>query len=575
MKNVAVLLLLFSSVFVSSCTTGKKLKKQPENRTLTQAMKYKESDLFTQAVILHETGKPEEALQKMSEALAIDPGDPAANYQEAKILLDLARTDEALTYAKKAATLDPRNKWYKQLYADLEKANGNYREYLSAYEELVKQYPDDPNLVNELAFAYLFTGDYKNALVYFKKIEKREGKNEMLTAKIADLYSRIGEPQKGAQEYDNLINSFPDEKRYYAMKAEYCVKNNLPQCAEQSYKKILSLDPQDPYVHISLSDFYRKNNKPEKSFEELKLGFENPKLDLRTKINLLLNYYSGTLTDEMKKQALELSEILKKVHPDEGLSEAFYANMLFQNKKFSQAEKIIKKILKTNRSNYSMWEQLLFCELYLNKYDTLIMDADSAIEFFPNQPIPYYLGGVGAFQKKEYEKARKFLEAGKDLVVNNNALLERFYSTLGDTYNELKMYPESYAAYDKALEINPDNALVLNNYAYYLSLRSEQLEKAEKMAKKAVQLDPYNENNLDTYAWVFYKMKKYKEALNWEKKAIANGGADSGIILEHTGDIYYRLGKKDKAFEYWYKALTKDDYSDLLIKKITDKKLYE
>ncbi len=576
MKQITAIILVvsFTAIF-SSCSTGKKLKKHPGKQPLTEAMKYKESDLFTQAVILHETGKPEEAQEKISEALAIDPNDPAANYQEAKILSDLARKDEALVYAKKAKNLDPSNKWYKKLYADLEKRNGNYKEYLTTYEELVNEYPDDPNLLNELAFAYYFTGDYKKAVAAFEKIEEREGLNEMFSTKIAALYSRIGKPEKGAEEYDKLIKAFPDEKRYYAMKAEYCVKNKLPECAENSYRKIMEIDPEDPYVHISLSDFYRKNKNPEKSFEELKLGFENPKLDLKTKINLLLNYYSGSLTEEQKKQALELSEILKKVHPDEELSDAFYATMLYENRQYKEAERITRKIIKNNKTNYAMWEQLLFCDLYLSKYDTLVNDADSAIEMFPNQPIPYLLGGIGSFQNKNYEKAKNLLETGKDLVVNNNALLEQFYSTLGDTYNELKMYPESYAAYDKVLELNPDNSIVLNNYAYYLSLRSEHLEKAEKMAKKAVTLDPYNQNNLDTYAWVFYKLKKYNDALEWEKKALANGGDSSGVVLEHLGDIYYQLGKKDEALKYWKQAVNKKDHSDLLEKKIKEKKLYE
>ena len=123
--------------------------------------------------------------------------------------------------------------------------------------------------------------------------------------------------------------------------------------------------------------------------------------------------------------------------------------------------------------------------------------------------------------------------------------------------------------------MSPDNPLVLNNYAYYLSLRSEKLDKAEKMARSAVDLDPYNQNNLDTYAWVLYKLNKFDEALEWIKKAYNNGGESSGVVVEHYGDILYKLNRKEEALEFWKQALTKDDYSDLLNKKINDKKLYE
>jgi len=575
MKNKITIIYIVLLFIAVACNPSKRIVKRVHVMQLTQSERVKESDLFTQAVILEVIGKYTEADKMMQKALAINNDDPAANYEEGRILLQLNRADEAMVFAKKATSLDENNKWYKKFYADMAKVNGDYKEYVKEYSELAEQYPSDLNFLNELAFAYYFTGDYKNAVKQYLKIEQGMGVSEMLTKQIAELYTRLNEPDKAIETFQKLINAFPDETRYYAMLAEYSTKHNMPQKAEQAYKKIIQLNPKDPYVHISLADFYRKAGKKEEAFDELKMGFANPELDLKTKINLLLNYYSGKLTDKQRTQALVLSEILKKVYPGKNLSKAFYATMLYENKKYKEAEKITRIILKTNRNNYAMWEQLLFSELYLQRNDSLIVDADTVVNLFPNQPVPYLLGGIASFQTKDFTKAKKFLETGKNLVVNNNALLEQFYSSLGDTYNELKMYQKSYNAYDSVLTLNPNNAVVLNNYAYYLSLRSKNLVKAENMAKKAVQLDPYNQNNLDTYAWVFYMAKKYKEALKWEQKALDNGGTKSGIVLEHMGDILYQLGKKDKALQMWIKAKTKKDHSDLLHKKIKNKKLYE
>ncbi len=154
-------------------------------------------------------------------------------------------------------------------------------------------------------------------------------------------------------------------------------------------------------------------------------------------------------------------------------------------------------------------------------------------------------------------------------------MIEQFYSTLGDTYNELGQYDASYEAYEKVLQINPDSQYVLNNYAYYLSLRSEKLDKAEKMAKRAVEIEPYSPSYLDTYAWVFYKQGKYKKAREWIEKAYRNGGDTSGTVVEHYGDILFQLNEKDEALKYWKLAKEQKEYSDLLDKKIKDKKLYE
>jgi len=289
----------------------------------------------------------------------------------------------------------------------------------------------------------------------------------------------------------------------------------------------------------------------------------------------LFSYYSGQLSDGQKKQALELSEILKQTHPDEVMSETFHATMLYENGEYEEARIIFKEIIAENSGNYPFWEQLLFCDLYLEDYSQLTQDAEDAIDFFPSYPLPYFFAGIGNFQEKDFVKAQAYLEAGIDFVVNNNALLEQFYSTLGDTYNELENFEASYSAYDKVLSLNPENTIVLNNYSYYLSLRSEKLDKAEQMAGKAVEMDPYNSNNLDTYAWVLYKMEKYEDALEWIKKALGNGGGDSGVVLEHYGDILYKLGKTDEALEFWIKAKKQKDHSKLLDKKLQDGKLYE
>ena len=572
--SITILYILLFPLLLAACSGSKETAKG-KKETLTEKDRYRETDIFTKALLKRELGDLNQALTLLNEALAINPDDPAALYEKARILHARGRTDEAIEPARKAIQLDPGNKWYKVLYADIAKSSEQYKEYISIYEELVKEYPTDLTFLHELAYGYNYIGEYKKSIEMYDKIEEAAGMSEPLTKQKVMLYDKIGEKEKAAEEYKKLIDLNPSEPRYYALYAEYCSRNNWNDKAIWAYEKIEELNPDDPYVHISLADFYKKNGDDQKSFEELKIGLSNPALDLNTKINLLITYYSGELNETQKKQALELSQILKKTHPGEPLADTFYASMLYENGEYGEARDIFKRILDENVQNYAIWEQLLFCDLYLEDNTSLLADAEEAIDFFPNYPLPYFFAGISSFQLKDYVKAKAYLESGLDYVVNNKALLEQFYSTLGDTYNELGEYDKSYESYDKVLEMNPDNSIVLNNYAYYLSLRSVKLDKAEMMAKKAVELDPYNQNNLDTYAWVLYKSGKYEEALEWIEKAYNNGGDSSGVVMEHYGDILFRLGRTDEAVGLWEKALAKEDHSDLLKKKVQDKKLYE
>lgn len=569
---IAVLLTIFSS----SCSSSKKTASQPSaKKEITERDKYKASDLFVKAIGARELGSPSSALDLLNQAGNFDPNDAAIHYEKARTLRAMKRLDEALAEANTAIMIDPENRWYKVLFADLSKDNEKYNDYVKTYEELVEIYPNDLDFWTELAFAYYFTGNYSKAIKCYDKIEEFVGINESLTMQKVQLYERMKDPEGAVNEFENLIKSDPTNPRYYALMAEYCTKNNINDKAIWAYNKILEINPDDPYVHISLAGFYKKNGDAQKSFEELKLGLANPNLDLNTSINLLANYFTGELSDEQQKQALELSEILKKTHPDDAMADSFYASMLFENKEYEKALEIFSNIVKENKGNYIIWEKLLFCHLFLEQNEQLATDAETVVDYFPTYPLPYYFAGISNFQLKDYVKAKAYLESGIDFVVNNNSLLEQFYSSLGDTYYAMDNIEASFDAYDKALTINPANMYVLNNYAYYLSLRSEKLDKAEKMSRKAVDLDPYNSNFLDTYAWVLYQQKKYKDALEWIKKAYSNGGSESGVVLEHYGDILFQLGEKDEALKYWQLAKKQKDYSDFLDKKIKDKKLYE
>ena len=130
-------------------------------------------------------------------------------------------------------------------------------------------------------------------------------------------------------------------------------------------------------------------------------------------------------------------------------------------------------------------------------------------------------------------------------------------------------------AYEKSIQAKDNNSYALNNYSYYLSLRSKELDKAEQMAKKAVTLEPQNASFEDTYGWVLYKIGRYEEAETWISKALEDKEAISAEVLEHLGDVLFKLGETDKAVEYWMKAKNKGKGSEFLEKKITDRKLYE
>ena len=70
-------------------------------------------------------------------------------------------------------------------------------------------------------------------------------------------------------------------------------------------------------------------------------------------------------------------------------------------------------------------------------------------------------------------------------------------------------------------------------------------------------------------------MKNYIGAKEWLEKAMTNGGESMPTLLEHYGDILFKLNDKEQALLYWQKAQEKGSSSELLYKKITNKQLFE
>lgn len=511
-----------------------------------------------------------------SQALRIDPNSSAAMYELATIYSFQNNKNQALFYSKKAATGDPKNVWYQLLYADCLKANKQPEEVATVYEHLVKDHPDRLDFYYELANSYLYANKPNDAIKVYNRIESRMGVTEDASMQKLKIYKTQGNTDKALEEAEKLIQNFPKEPKYYGILGEIYQDKNQPEKALKAYNDLLAIDPGNAYVHLSLADYYRNQKQNEKAFDEIKIAFRSKDLDIDTKIKILLSYYSITETyAELKPDADELCRILVETHPDEAKAYSMYGDFLFRDKKYEAARENYRKAISLDKEKYALWSQLLVIESELSDFSAMESESKEAMEYFPNQALPYFFNGAANMQMKKYTVAIAALNDGKEFVYDNKPLLGQFYANLGDAYNQLGKHAASDSAYDKALEADPANAYVLNNYAYYLSLRNKNLDHAEEMSKKSNDLDPNNSSYQDTYGWILYQMHKYSDAKTWIGKAIDNGGSMNGTLLEHYGDVLYQLGDSVQALEYWMRAQKAGGGSELLIKKINDKKLYE
>ena len=547
-----------------SAFAQKKKKKE-----LSETERAKVTSVFIEASKERLLGNPANAAELFKECLKIDPDNAAAMYELATIYFNARKDDEAVELITNAIKIDPKNEWYSMLLADIYSQLGKNTDAAKVFETLVTNFPKKPEYLYEWATELLKANKYDDAIKVYNRIENSIGVTEEISIQKHSIYLGMKQGDKAVEEIKILIAAFPDNSRYLGILADLYLSLNKKEEAYALYEKMEKMNPSDPLLHLSLANYYREKGEKEKSFEELKKAFQNPDLDIDTKINILLSYYVITETNkELTSQALELTEILVDTHPKEGKAHAMHADFLMREGKLKEAQEAFRATVKLDNSRFLVWSSLLQVDYDLGDYEGLLKESNEALELFPTQALVYLFNGLANMQLKKYDNAVSILNSGVTYARKDKQLSTQFYSSLGDAYNFIKKHKESDAAYEKAQEIDPNNSTVLNNYAYYLSLRKENMSRAEEMSKKSNDLEPDNASFEDTYGWIMYQQGKFSEAKLWIGKSLKSSEKPSGVEFEHYGDALWQLGEKETAKEFWNKAKAAGGGSDLLNKKI-------
>jgi tetratricopeptide (TPR) repeat protein len=173
-------------------------------------------------------------------------------------------------------------------------------------------------------------------------------------------------------------------------------------------------------------------------------------------------------------------------------------------------------------------------------------------------------------RKSEHRDAIEQFNLGKELIIDNRDLKARFYASLGESYHYTNQYEQCDEAFNESLRLDPANVFALNNYAYYLSLRNVKLEQAIEMARRVNELSPGVSSFEDTYAYALFRKGLYNDALTWIEKALAHKEL-SPELLEHYGDILFKLGRVEEALTQWKQADALPGASAKLKSKISGK----
>lgn len=520
-----------------------------------------------------------QAAELFNKILALDPQNDAALYELANIRRKENKLAEAQPLLEKAVSVKPDNEWYWASLAEIYEKGNEIDKLDNVFSQLIRLNPDRTDYYFDKANALVIQKRYDDALKVYDQIEQIAGNSDDLILARQKIYLKQGKLDKAAAGLEQMIASNPSQIKYYLLAAEIYTNNNANDKAFKVLQQAKAIDPDNALVHLGLADVYKSKKDIDASFAELKIAFANPNLNIDQKIRIMMGYFPKFSDPGAKvgalASALQLSKIIVDTHPTEAKAQALYGDMLVQSEKYPEAKEAYKKSVALNAQIYETRDQLVRLDLAANDPDAAIHDGEEALTFFPNQSWMNFFVGTAYLQKKDYKKAVSYFKNAVALEFEDKNLLSQSFSQLGDCYHALQDNKSSDIAYEKALSYMPDNKYTLNNYAYYLSVRGEQLDKAAAMAKHANELEAGNASFEDTYAWILFKQKDYQNAKVWMEKAQAHNKNKSAVQAEHYGDILFYLGDAGGAVQYWKKAKEYGASSPVLDRKINEKKYIE
>lgn len=547
--------ILAAILFFAMSGFSSEKKKDGAKKELDEKSRLEFDYSFMEGVRCKIIGDFQGAMGWYDNCLKIDPESPVVKYEVAGLLLSTEDYNGALQLAREAVAGNPGNLWYKLLLANVLQKKSMIEEACNVYADIIGKYPDKEEFYLIEASLYASVEKWQKAIEVYDRYEKQHGITEPASIEKIKLYSKLDDVKGASNELLKLINRYPEKNEYLSLLAELYFNYNQDKKGLQILNKLLKEDPQNGYVHLYLADYYRDRKQSSEVAKHMKEALTSDELDNGFKVQYILKLILGNDSTKVTEAELDsYMDILMSKYSEDLSVRALHSDFLRKDGKLQEARKELEYILDKEKNNYMIWEELLLICNQLE--DTVCMYSQSveAIKYFPDQPLPYALAGVSLMMQKEYAEAIGFFEKGVQLTDDRIQLKSQFFSYLGDCYYNLDSTEQAFRMFDNVLDINPQDVLVLNNYAYYLSLSDRDLRKAEDMSSKAVMLEPENGTYLDTHAWVLFKRKAYSEALYYMKQAMEKTTDPSGVLYEHYGDILYVNGKKEEALEMWKKA---------------------
>ena len=527
------------------------------------------------------------AMDLYSHCLDINRQAPEALYNIGLLYLYMRSDSIGTAYIRQACERDANNPYYLETLGALYLSKRDAESAIPVLEKMASLQSRRSDVLSQLASLYSTVGDIDKAIGALNRIELLEGMNPQVSVEKFRLYKEKGQLDSAFVQLQALCDDAPHDMNLRVVVGSQYMQAGDTLKALSIYDEVRRQEPTNTNLQLATMDYYRESGQ-DACYNSMRdsLLF-SPDSPTQLRVLLLKSYIADVQRDSTFTPQLcaAFDTLLAKPQQDAEVLIMKAAYQVYSQQPREELCKTMRQVLEVDPGNETALRELL--QYYAEQNDDKGVEDISrrGLNYHPEEiAYAYYLGMALAEQKKLTDATEVLLQG---LRVRTEFVPERLLSNvfgvLGDIYYQQGKELEAFAAYDSSLVYMEDNIMCLNNYAYYLSLRGEQLDRAEEMSYRTIRQEPENITYLDTYAWILFMKKDYAHARTYMDKVVNPEKTDEelladeklmGNLIEHAGDIYAHLDEPETALRLWKLAKQKGDdtCTPQLKKKIKRKK---
>ena len=570
MRRIGVYLMLF---ILSLCAGVSRAQVADDVAARERAVDY----FYLQAVSLLEQDSVDACFEMLEHCRALAPESSAVLYELSPFYLFLGKDSIAHSMLEYIVAKEPDNVKYGEALINYYAKVDDRRAAIALYERMLKASDaSKSDIYMSLYSLYSEEGEFGKAVEVLDKLEKVEGKNEIISIHRANLFLQMQDSVRALAAVREMKRDFPHNIQYNSLLGDVYVLFGDVESAEKVYIDAIQGDSTDTYSLSSLSNLYLLTNRDSLYCESVERLLKSEKVDTEQRISTLFEYVGYKEKTDTAYSMRFLQELMQLPYDRLEVSEVYAQYLLYRKESPEVIKPVLDSIISMDPENRSAMLQLLVYAIESDNREEVITRCDNAILYIPDMLELYYYKGMATYLLERKEEATEILQQGlgRRNEECSTELISTVFSLMGEIYHELDDLDRCTQAYDSALLYNPSDISVLNNYAYYLALEGKELERALEMSARTIEMEPDNAIYVDTYAWLLFCLERYEEARAYADKLIGLNSEMSAVEYHHCGDIFSKCGDMQRAVECWMAAQRLGDDSRVLKKKIKRRKYY-